>query len=575
MKKYESRTSAGHLEVTFQRFKGSYKSEDPQFAHFININRERAVQYNLGNQKPVTFALKIKIADRISSVIENSMEFRKDILDIVHGDSREQFFKACGSSYVHAVRFDTDIHFFFAYYPKSPADSDFLENLIAKRLTKESENILKIKIFDELVFDTETYFSMQIQTDRIFEPIEFPFSHYHKKKIEDFLNQVVVNAHNSNFGTVKAYETAPWSKLDKLRAKTSLNGDDRITENSDESIYNSLQLLENSIDQFNMRRFQVGRLLSNQNGEESNLFACSQLLKEAARDINWDNFQKCRDEAIVQNKISSKGISACTPIISAITKLNRRIDCVIDIEEELPSELTLLNDDIYRPVQLVDHAVDEPLSIHRKQTNYRFNDEDQYEIIPEPVVLGQGMDQNGARYDNCIIEKSKTYTENQEQRTQSLTNDYYPVTYEEWPLWKKILQFWRKSPRWTIYRGSIEIQGLSKKLNPDFDLTKEAYLALKTGLMQFYKTCGTHYISHFGHRRGFTSYFSPNSPDDDKIELIPFGRAESDFPGVTHDVLEQPVDLPPEQSVDLTPEELDPISQLDLKSVLMPKTVKE
>ncbi len=149
--------------------------------------------------------------------------------------------------------------------------------------------------------------------------------------------------------------------------------------------------------------------------------------------------------------------------------------------------------------------------------------------IPSAIKLGQTIDFNGKLYSNdCIDKKSFVITETHERRDNAITNDYYPYSFKEWALWKRMIFFWEQPPpKRILYRGSFEISGYSKVVSADFKLTEKARdLAIKN-IYEFYKIYGSHYVKQIKNRRGFVYYFFYNTDKDQFIDIIPFGLSDN------------------------------------------------
>jgi len=525
LESFETELAGGVLDIEFRKVNDGYIGKNLKIDHFIKSSLKRAKKYNPESREPASFVLIIRVKDRLTSVKEETIKFRADVEKMIYSDNREQFFRTCGTEYIQTARFDSEIFFFFSYYPESSQGASLLEKEINKKITENKNNVLQISIFRDLELDAETYFSLKVDTDVLFEPIEFAFEKIHGKQLDIFLNKLIHSVLTSDNGRIKQYVLSPWTKLNDLRSRMSLRGDRKITEYSDEQIFKSLQLLENSIKQYRLRFFQVKRLLreAGSGSKNTDLFNCATVFENENKYINWISFDHCRQAAILSKTVDLESIAECSPITEAISGLNLSKKCFGQYGNG-DTEWVYLNDNIYLPLELVDRLVDDPLSIHRKETEYRFNDEDQIVSIPENVILGQGVDSTGQFYkENCIIESSKQIGNKTDKRNIAITNDYYPYAKKEWPWIKKAFLFWKNSPQWTLYRGAFEIEGFSPVLLPNFEITDEAKQLASTSIVSFYKKFGTHYVERIRHRRGFIYYFSPDSAGYNDIEIIPFG----------------------------------------------------
>ncbi len=524
MSKLESNVSGGVLNIEFQKIDDSYVSKNLPLDHFIAESMERTRRYNPGTNKPASFILSITVNDRISTIREDSIELREDVKEIINKKDKDRFFRTCGTDFVHSVVFDSEIDLFVSYYPRSADESKMFEDKIKKRINNRKNDIMQINIFNELDFASDTFFSLQVNSGTLFEPVEFPLTEFHGTKIDAFLNKFLFSVINSNQGRIKKFYQCPWLCLEQARGLVSEEKSLNEVKYSEESVFKSLQLLENSIRQFRIRHKQAEILAKKNTGQE--VQKCYALMNEVAGALDWDAYYRCRAQSEANNSVDLETLPDCSSITEGIRRLNSNTDC-FKIESSDVQGTGFYNDATYLPVELVDRVVKDPLSIYHKETAYRFSDKYQLEDIPEAVKLGQGMDRYAGLYkDNCIVEKTMHYFKPDTGSDINITNDYYPFSFREWPRIKKIVLFWKDSPKRILYRGSFEVEGYSGKLLPDFEITEEAKKLAVSNISGFYKKYGTHYVSQLINRRGFVYYFSLGSPEDKDIKVIPFGMAE-------------------------------------------------
>lgn len=534
MSGFKSNISGGVLDIEFQKVDDSYKGNNLPVDHFIWESMERTRKYNPRDVKPQSFILIITVSNRIASIIEDSIELRNDVKTMIEKKDKERFFSTCGTEFIHSVVFNSEIYLFVSYYPESQEESNLIEEKIKRRITSRKNDIMQINIFNDLDFAMDTFFSLQVSTGTLFEPVEFPFTEFHGKKVDAFLNKLLYSVINSGQGRVKKFYQCPWLCLEQTRGLVSKRDSVNDVRNSEESVFKSLHLLESSIRQFNVRRKQV-ELLAKRNPDQV-VLDCNRLIEELSGSMDWKNYYKCRDESEIKNTVDLEALPECRVITDAIRRLNSGVDC-FKLQRSDIQGTGFIKDTTYLPVELVDRVVDDPLLIHLKETDYRFSDKYQLKDIPGEVKFGQGMDNNAVLYsDNCILKNTMHY-HNDDKSIVNISNDYYPHSFREWSKLKKIVFFWKDSPKRILYRGSFEIEGYSKKLLPDFEISEEAKKIAMTGISKFYNKYGTHYVSQIMHRRGFVYYFSFGSPDDKDIEVIPFGMADPMTENVSEEML--------------------------------------
>jgi len=531
LKSFKTTTSKGLLDLRFFIIDEKYHHQDSLLDQFIQDSLNNVQRFNLSGKKPFSFILVITIKDRLTAIQEETIEFREDIHKLISDHNKEKFYDSCGTDFIDTITFNNEVYFFFSYYPGSATEKVQLEEKIKINMDQQENNIHKINIFKDFSFTSDSYFSLQATTDRFLKPMEFPFQKYHGKNIDVFLNDLLTTVVNSSFGQINNYSTSPWLNLNTTRNITPLNGRFVVKGYSDETIYKSLLLLENSIGQFNIWQQKVSIYLKQNKGKQ---FApCRDNIIKNISIINWQKYRTCRQEIIAKQSINLNQFEACRELTSAIADLNKSQICLF-ADKEIPPIPIKVNIKNYEPGQLKDHIEKNPVSSLESYITYRFNDEAQFEKIPRSIPLGTGADLGGKLYkESCILEKSKQYSGASTNRIHSVSNDYFPYSTESWPWWKKMFLFWKDSPQWTRFRGSYEIKGLSNTLTPDFKLIPEVEKLPGEDLAAFFRRCGTHYISQIEHRRGFAYYFEPKASEEKPVEITTYGLAPPDLLDMT------------------------------------------
>jgi len=401
---------------------------------------------------------------------------------------------------------------------------------IRDSISTKPQNIFQIKVFNKLDVDYETYFSMQVDTDTLFDPVEFPFSKFHGKKVDQFLTRTLHSVLNSSRGEIKSLSIRPWRTFSTARKLAPEMMEKSAAGSSDESIIRSLQILEDSIRNYRIILSQTDNIPGLK--ESGNGIACNKILKKIETEMSWENYYKCASAAKLKKRADLISIEECRPVVDSISTINVDPDCINTVYKE-SSGNTFLSKKIYLPLELKVYPQDDSSIYLSENSDYRFNDDKQVKDLPPNIVPGQTMDLTGSLYSmDCIEKKTMKLTQSYEKRDEVITTDYYPHSLRKKSLWCRIFLFWKKFSERTRFRGSFEITGYSRKLSPDFSLTKKAELLASENINEFYRKYGTHYVSQVKQRRGFVYYFSFNSPDDEDIEVIPFGISEKAMYGM-------------------------------------------
>ncbi|MBU3917918.1 hypothetical protein KKA14_20515, partial [bacterium] len=334
LESFKTTLVGGTLDIEFRKVNDNYQGENLEIDNFIESGLKRVKKYNLGNHEPVSFILIMKVNNRLATIQEETIKFRADVEKLISSGNQEMFFRTCGTEYIHTIQFDSEIFFFFSYYPKSAESAALLENELKKRITKDKNNIFQVSIFKDLKLNADTFFSLKVDTDILFEPIEFAFRKMHGNELDLFLNKLIHSVLNSDNGKIKNYISSPWTRLDALRNRTSHRSDVRISEYSDEQIFKSLQLLEDSIKQYRLRFREVNRMVkeAEQEAQNTDPDSCAIVLKNASKYISWGAFNECRQAVTSSKSIDLESLTECSPITVAISDLNSSSNCFKQVE---------------------------------------------------------------------------------------------------------------------------------------------------------------------------------------------------------------------------------------------------
>ncbi|MCP4134679.1 MAG: hypothetical protein GY754_27135, partial [bacterium] len=379
-------------------------------------------------------------------------------------------------------------------------------------------------IFEDIDIDFDTYFSLHLETDSVFEPAEFTFSKFHGRSIDTFLSRIVYSVLSSNRGVIKDYTLRPWRKLNEARKLATEGFTVSPMASPEEPVFKSLRQLEDSVRDFRNTLLFSGKIKNWNN--KKRVARCRKLLKQEARRINWEQFYSCSKSALKKYEVNLSIVPECRPMIEAIANINVDRNCTRIHYRELPGQ-DPLNRKIYTPLELTVIPQKGAESLFTDDGEYRFDDKRQVEELPPEIKPGQTIDYTGKLYSGeCFKKKSIKYCEAYPKRDQVVATNFYPHSFKKANWFLRALFFWKDLPKQVIYRGSYEVVGYTKRMLPNFTLTDKALKLAELDLKEFYKKYGTHYVSQVKHRRGFVYYFIVNTTgddDDEYIELKPYG----------------------------------------------------
>lgn len=577
---FRTEVRGGNLSVEFHRVDSSFISYNPSITHFVKKNLEKSNQLSALKTQSYSFLFIIKLADRQSTIVEESAKFRADVIDIIKSENIHKFFNTCGTDFIHSITFDSYVYFFITYY-FPPGRKSEIEKIIRNRISKYSHDSLQIKIFNELNFSTKTFFSLQVETDAAFEPIEFTFSKIHGKTIDNFLNNVIQSVLKSKTGYIKKYYTMPWTKFGFSK---NLSSDVDIIDSSfssPEMIFKSLHTLQNAIMVYNYRLAEISKARADAKTKEDGLSidACRDALRSQNKNISWQAFYKCYEKAYRNRSADLYKMPECKAILDSVDSYSSDSNCKRIIARNSVAPVSSVKKK-FLPLVLRHHKLGDS-SIYGEDYNYRFDDKIQYEELPKTIEFGQTVDHSGRILSNkCIRPKTMKFADADKKNNSIITNEYYPYKKKKQSAWKRFLLFWKKQEPERKYRGSFEITGYSKRLLPYFKMSDSARKSAQNNLTDFYSRCGTHYISQVKHRRGFVYYFSPDKSREKDIKVFPYGMSrKKEVKGIPGEYTEDMMDVMPKDKLGCCipmPLSFSKLFSPEITPPLLePKTVKE
>lgn len=521
--------SGGILNVAFHRVDETFQSNVPYLTDFALDHYRRAQKYNLNEKKIFAFVVLINITDRDTVIREETIRFLPSVEKLIDQGDTQSFFDTCGTEFIHTIKFENTICLFVAYYVSDDNETKRVETLLKKRIQNHPSNVFQINIFKDLYFKNETYFSLHVESDNMFEPVEFPLQKIHGKKFDTMLNQAMLSILNSRAGRLKNYILVPWKSLAHVQKIDFKKGIQKPAKSTDESIYKSLSMIKNSIREYNILIKHMEDFLDSITiSEKDSTRKCLRIMNTNRRNVNWKKFQLCTKLAWRDRYANLAKIPVCSSIVNAINSFYRNDECTQLVKLKPRPEL-FLDRRIYVPVELTrsfEHYVSPDKDVS-DQYILELNKDDKTQVQP-----GQSMDITGKIYSkSCIVPKKNTVASiarpAEQNKTTVIINNYFPHSFK-----KTSTSFWKKPPpRQIIYRGILDLAGFSKKLDSNFKITKEAVKLAQKDLKEFYRIYGTHYVSQVKHHRGFVYYFHLNNTDKKNVKIIPYGVPKKPSPG--------------------------------------------
>ncbi len=348
-------SQGGILEIEFYKIGNDFFSNDRLLNTFVHVNQARVSNFNLQKGKPVSFVVSIKIKDRHAILDEETLKFKNNIVKIIESDDIYQFYDACGTDLIYSIRYESAINLFISYYITNDREINKIEEIIKKRISNIPGNTFQINIFNDLIFTDDTYYSLQIGTDSLFNPIEFPFARIHGKSINDLLNRSIHSILNSHKGTVMGYEKMAWKNLGPLKSKLKDQDFINLSESSHDQLYKTINVMEQSVRDFNIKYIQAKEILGMIDDKYQKLFvnSCINDIIENKAFVNWDNLNVCRNSIRKIKSLTLSDIPECKSIINAIEAVNSNDYCshLPDFSNE---KNPYLNKKSYMPLVLSD-----------------------------------------------------------------------------------------------------------------------------------------------------------------------------------------------------------------------------
>ena len=534
---------------------GVYRKDSPDFPRRdrelksfweVNLQRSEKIRRRWLSLPPVTFLITLEMTPRYVEMNEEGVEFHKDAVTLLKSEDLDGFFRVCGDRYIQAVEFQARALVYVAYFPAHAAERKRLERLIRKYSGGGAEDKAQLALFSEIGSEIKSFTSVRADTDNPVEPMDFTFSEYHRRNVGYYLGLLAYSLTRSWRGRILNLRFRPWERLSSIKVPNPTAANFNLDMMRQRTRREELAYLEKSVLDFRLRELRTRKLvedppealrLDNQKkvkGETATRKTsrivqgrgCLLFYEKISRELNWENMRICRHQASFHAREGDiKEIRQCVILTEAIRKLKRRRNCYsrydwLKLPTIRPGKFAL--NEVYRPLELGDFRgslrppIAPPVRFEGEEIPFdeerRFFDHHQVRGPENELILGTSMDPRGGNYESRCIQSDSVETSSvYDTRDRTVVHNFFPAGLTKVrPLWMRILFFWEKEPLpRTEYRGVYEITGYSRRLKHNFKLTDAAARLLrKKGPAEFFKECGTHYVSQYSHRRGFIYYFS-------------------------------------------------------------------
>jgi hypothetical protein len=492
-------TRGGQPQVELFRAQDSRVKGDARLRSFVESNEVRVHELARGRPPPLSFVITVHATGQWSELVESGARFRPAARKLIDARDWGGFVALCGSQVITGAAYDSLGVIFVTYLPQTPNEANEAEAVVNRRLSGRADDIFQLRLFDELPSGGIFHIGVRTDTDEP-EPLV-------GKRVGEVVQRVVAATHDSGRGELIRIVSRPWWQFGAGRffAPVAAAANRQAEPEVQGTTYAPLQLCL------------------------SGGPACSEELSLATGPFAelWEG--RVPPSPMGQGQgLDRRGLSYGPTCLAAGEDEGAHLpadgDAPLVSAPPLPSAWSQSEWDDLSPDPPSKPAPDagQPAPPSLAKPGAGLN------AVP---VLEEGLEGPTKQDDEASHEESPVTPREPEARGGAVTQVFHEVTpygVRGWPWWRRLLFFWRRAPApRQIYRGIIEVSGVSRKLPSDFTLSDEAETWAEQDRGTFFQRCGTHYLAQVEHRRGLVYYFSVGAPGDREISVRHYGLSNN------------------------------------------------
>ena len=438
-----------NTEIHYLGNKNNLKFEDYEIKAFVKKNLEliEKKKRSLKKKKIFSFLIVIDIDKDIGFKSLDKLSFQKDIEQTLNDKNYDLFFKECGDYFIESVKKRSRLLLFASFYGTRLKDRWTLKKTIKKKVTYDPKDSFQLGLFKD--FEYNSFFHLDVIQKGIgqYTDMLYGVDKWRGKDLNYYIKVILKQSLDNQNGYLVNFQKRKWSDLPILL-----------------KLYNELPNFSNPLQlksrkflqrlQNDLFLFKSKKVIAQKKGNNR----CYSKASELEKTLNWKTFSDCKKNLLSYPLGNSNGVKECYNMKIQFMNFFKEKSC-----QNLRLKSALLSPFIYQERIL---NVENPDS---------------------KIQIGLGIDPHGTKYKNCLKDIDLPYI------PKTNNENYAENLYS--PLQKGI--FFAK------INTSLTILETSKRALSRFNLSKDLIDKMKTGLPQFFKECGTHFVSSIKFKKGY------------------------------------------------------------------------
>ena len=441
-----------NTEIQYLDNKQNHNFEDYEIELFVKKNLEllKKKEKRLKKEKVSSFLIVIDIDKNIEFKSLDKLSFQKDIERVLSEKNYDLFFQECGDYFIEAVKKRSRLLLFASFYGTRIKDRKVLKKTIKKRITYDTKDSFQLNLFKD--FEYNSFFHLDVLQKGVNQYVDILYGvdKWKGKSLDYYIKTILKKSLNTQDGYLVNFQKRKWSDLPTLLKIYNENDLPKKSKSLQLDSRKFLQRIQNDLFLFKSKK-----AIAKKKGNKL-CFAKAKALEES---LNWETFSDCKKKLLLHPLGNTSMIKECHALKNQLMVFFKERNC-----KNIRSKNPLLSPFIYQE-----------RTLNLTGPN------------PKNIQMGFGTDTNGKVYRNCLRDIELPYI------PKTNNNNYAENRYS--PLKRGV--FFAK------LNSSLTISETSQRALSRFNLSKNLIDKIETNLPQFFKECGTHFISSIKFKKGY------------------------------------------------------------------------